>query len=99
MEVVMLFGLRVLVLSIGIASVITYSANAQQNPTMVNAKSRQIQQLNHDIQDLQQQLRPIQNQMQQLISQMNSLRDKMRPIEEKIVVDSRQIGDLLGKHL
>jgi uncharacterized protein YlxW (UPF0749 family) len=78
-----------MVLGLCIASVMTFSVNAQQTPPKENPNRARIQQLRQEMQALRQQLEPLR-------AQVRALREKMRPIEEKLKADREEMRDLRG---
>ena len=94
----MAHGLRVLMLSLCIASAITLKANAQQAPAANNVNSAQIQKLQEELKGLRQEIGPLISKMQQLMGQTQILRDQIHHLQEKMRTDLQQITALRGGH-
>lgn len=86
----MIYGLRIMILSLCITSVIMFRADAQQNTPGENPNGAKIQQLKQEMQALREKLEPLR-------AQVRALREQMRPIEEKLRADREQMRALHGE--
>ena len=94
----MVHGLRITILGLCVAVILTLTAGAQQAPANGNPNKKQIQQLMKDMQAIRHQVEPLRAKMSQLESQIKVLRYQMLPFEEKMSADREKMKALLGEN-